>query len=234
MEKALYLKDCYLKEFDAAVVSVKDNKYVILDKTGFYPLGGGQPHDTGKIIFNSEEYNVIFVGKFGNEISHEVSKPGLQEGNNVHCIINWERRYKLMRMHTAMHILCSVLHKENGCLITGNQLGEDKSRVDFGLENFDREKINFFIEKANEEIRKNKEVKISFTSKEEAEKLSKLASEDNYQNMNELRIISIVDIDTQPCGGCHVKNTSEIKEIKLDSLENKGKGRKRVYFTLLD
>ena len=234
MTEALYLKDCYLKEFDANIISVKDGKYIILNKTAFYPVSGGQPHDTGKIIYNNIEYNVVFVGKFDSEISHEVDRIGLKEGDKVSCVINWERRYRLMRMHTATHILCSVLLKESGALITGNQLGEDKSRVDFGLENFDREKINSYIEKDNMEFNKNKDVKISFASKEEAEKLSKLASENNYEGLNELRIIDIDGIDTQPCGGCHIKNTSEIKGLILDSLENKGKGRKRVYFKLIN
>lgn len=233
MEKALYLDDCYLKEFDASIVSVKDIKYIALDKTAFYPVGGGQPHDTGKIICNNKEYSVIFVGKFNNEISHEVQPEGLQEGDKVHCIIDWERRYKLMRMHTATHILCRIINRETAALITGNQLGVDKTRVDLSLEDFDREKFKHFVDLVNEEIKENKDVIIKYLSKEEGQKLSNLANED-YKDLDTLRIIEIEDIDIQPCGGCHVKNTSEIKSIELDSLENKGKGRKRMYFKLID
>lgn len=233
MTEVLYLKDCYLKEFDATVISVKDNKYITLDKTAFYPVSGGQPNDTGKIISSGIEYNIIFVGKFDNNISHEVDKEGLKQGNKVHCIIDWNRRYKLMRMHTAAHILDSVIHKESGALFTGNQLGEDKSRLDFNLETFDREKMQSYITKANEEIKKSKEVKISFMPKEEASKLSMLLEWD-YGDMKELRVIDIEGIDKQPCGGTHIKNTSEIKEIIFDSVDNKGKGRKRIYFKLKD
>ncbi|MBI2148452.1 alanyl-tRNA editing protein, partial [Candidatus Woesearchaeota archaeon] len=184
MQEGLYLKDCYLKEFDAVVESVKDNKYIILDQTAFYPVSGGQPNDTGKIIHNNQEYNVVFVGKFDTKISHEVDKEGLKEGDKVHCIINWERRYKLMRMHTAAHILDSVIHKESGAMFTGNQLGEDQSRLDFNLEKFDRERMKSYIEMANEEIRKNKDVKISFMPKEEASKMSMLLDWD-YGDMKE-------------------------------------------------
>lgn len=233
MTEALYLDNCYLKEFDASVVSVKDGKYVILDKTAFYPVGGGEPHDTGKIICNRNEYNVIFVGKFGGDISHEVDKPGLNVGDKVHCLVNWDRRYKLMRMHTATHILCAVINKDTGAIFTGNQLGEDKTRIDLSLESFDKEIVQRFIEKANEETRKNKDVKINFVSKEEGEKLSKLSDWD-YEGMDKLRMVNVEGIDVQPCGGCHIKNTSEIKGIEFLSIENKGKGRKRIYFKLID
>lgn len=233
MAESLYLTDCYLGEFDAIVNNIKDNKYVVLDKSAFYPVGGGQPHDTGKMICNNIEYNVVFVGSFNGEVSHEVDKPGLKEGDKVHCVINWNRRYKLMRMHTATHILCGVINKETGAIFTGNQLGEDKTRIDLSLDSFDKEMVQRFIEKANEEIRKNKDIKISFVSREEGEKLSKLSDWD-YSGMDKLRIIDVEDLDIQPCGGCHVKNTSEIKGIEFVSIENKGKGRKRIYFKLID
>ena len=102
MTNALYLEDSYLKECDATVISVTDGRYVILDQTIYYPKGGGQPFDTGKIIKGNETYNVIYVGKFSGEISHEVDQAGLGEGDTVHCLLDWERRYKLMRSHTCL------------------------------------------------------------------------------------------------------------------------------------
>ena len=92
MSKALYLQDSYLKECDATILSVKDDKYVVLDQTIFHPKGGGQPWDTGKIISGSEIYNVVYVGKFGGDISHEVDQPGLKTGDKVSCELDWERR----------------------------------------------------------------------------------------------------------------------------------------------
>ena len=133
MVKTLYLEDSYLKECDARVVSVTNGKYTVLDQTVFYPKGGGQPCDTGKIVKENETYNVVYVGKFSGEISHEVDRVGLKEGDNVHCILNWERRYKLMRSHTAAHLFGSLLCSGTGALVTGNQIEEDKIRFDFSL-----------------------------------------------------------------------------------------------------
>ena len=118
--------------------SVKDGKYVALDQTVFYPKGGGQPHDTGKIIKGDEKYDVLYVGKFSGEISHEVDRTGLQPGDKVHCVLDWDRRYKLMRSHTVAHLVASLLNKGTGALITGNQLEVDHVRFDFSLETFDQ------------------------------------------------------------------------------------------------
>ena len=110
MSNALYMDNCYLKEFEAKVESVKDDKYVILDKTAFYPLGGGVAYDTGVLLKDDKEFPVVYVGKFNDKISHEVSKPGLKQGDKVIGIIDWERRYKLMKLHTAAHLLASIFH----------------------------------------------------------------------------------------------------------------------------
>src|SRR3989338_2056536 len=103
MTEPLYLTDSYAKECEATVASVKDSKYVVLDKTIFYPKGGGQPSDTGKIVrvADGSEFKVIFAGKFECEVSHEIDREGLQSGDKIKCLVNWERRHKLMRMHTA-------------------------------------------------------------------------------------------------------------------------------------
>ena len=147
MAIVLYLEDSYLKECDSTVISVKDRKFVVLNQTMFYPKGGGQPWDTGIIMKGNEKYNVVYVRKFSGEISHEVDKKGLKRGDKVHFILNWVRRYKLMRSHTAAHVFASLLCSETGALITGNQIGEDKVRFDFSLEKFDRELLKKFISK---------------------------------------------------------------------------------------
>ena len=122
-EEALYMDDSYLKEFDAKVVGVKDEKYIILDKTAFYPTGGGQPCDYGTLTGNGKQHKVINVKKITGNITHELEEPGLLEGEEVHGTLNWERRYKLMRMHTAAHLLSAVFHTRAEAKITGNQLG---------------------------------------------------------------------------------------------------------------
>ncbi len=233
MTKALYLKDSYLKECDATVVSVKDGKFVVLDQTIFYPKGGGQPWDTGKIVRDNDIFNVVYVGKFSGAISHEVDRPGLKEGDKVHCILNWHRRYKLMRSHTAAHVFASLLCKETGALITGNQLGEDKIRFDFSLEEYNREILERYIDKTNQLVGRNIPVKWYELRKEEAMKIPGVVkmAEAFPPNIPSLRIVEIVGVDKQADGGTHVKNLEEVGHIRLLKTENKGKNNRRVYFS---
>lgn len=231
MKGALYMDDSYLKEFEAEVISVKDDKFVVLDQTAFYPNGGGQPYDTGKLIKNDEKFNVVFVGKFDGKISHEVDKPGLKAGDKVKGMINWDRRYKHMRYHTASHVLSAILHNESGAKISGNQIYEDKIREDFSLEDFDRELIQKYIDMTNEELAKNHAVKTYYLAREEAMKIPgivKLAGA-LPPNIDTLRIVEIGTIDLQADGGTHVKNTSEIGKLVLIKAENKGKNNRRMY-----
>ncbi|MDD5177800.1 MAG: alanyl-tRNA editing protein [Candidatus Nanoarchaeia archaeon] len=232
---AKYLEDSYKREFESIVKSVRD-KYVILEESYFYPNSGGQPFDTGVLVDeHGNKYNVVYVAKTENEISHEVDKEGLKEGMKVKGLIDWERRHLLMRYHTVSHILSQFLYKETGALITGNQLGLDKSRVDFSLENFDRDLMMSFESKVNEFLSKNREVKTYFLPREKAMELpvlSKLAKGLN-PDIKDIRIVEIKDFDITACGGTHVKNTSEIGKIKITKLENKGGNRRRICFVLI-
>ena len=234
MENALYMNNSYLKEFEAVVESVKEDKFVVLDRTAFYPTGGGQPHDTGIMVCNGEEYPVVYTGKFSGKISHEVSKQGLKQHDKIIGRIDWDRRYKFMRMHTAAHLLISIFNKESNVLITGNQIDEDKTRIDFNMENFDREKIMQYIETANEVIKQDLPVKTYYLPKEEAMKIPgvvKLAGA-LPQDVHTLRIVEIPGIDLQADGGTHVKSLSEIGTIEFVKAENKGKDNRRVYYTV--
>ncbi len=235
MTRALYLNDSYLRECDAHVVSVKNGKYIVLDQTVFYPKGGGQPWDTGKMVKDNEVYNVVYVGKFSGEISHEVDRADLKEGDRVHCVLNWKRRYKLMRSHTAAHTLASILCRETGALITGNQIEEDKVRFDFNLKEYSREILERYIEKANKLLGKDIPVKWYEIPREEALKIphvSKMAKA-SFPNVPKLRIVEIVGVDKQADGGTHVKNLKEVGQIELLKTENKGKDNRRVYFKLV-
>jgi len=235
LTRALYLNDSYLRECDAHVVSVKNGRYIVLDQTVFYPKGGGQPWDTGKMVQGNEVYNVVYVGKFSGEISHEIDRAGLKEGDRVHCVLNWERRYKLMRSHTAAHTLASILCRETGALITGNQLEEDKVRFDFNLKEYSREILERFIDKANELLGKDIPVKWYEIPREEALKIpniSKMAKA-SFPDVPKLRIVEIVGVDKQADGGTHVRNLKEVGKIELLKTENKGKNNRRVYFKLV-
>jgi misacylated tRNA(Ala) deacylase len=234
MTQALYLEDSYLKECDATVVSVKDGKYVVLNQTIFYPKGGGQPWDTGKMIKGNEAYNVVYVGKFSGEISHEVDHAGLREGDKVRCVLDWERRYKLMRSHTAAHVFASLLCTGTGALVTGNQLEEDKIRFDFSLEKFDPEILTQYIDKANELFRKDISVKWYELPREEALKIPGVIkmAEAFPPEIPRLRVVEVVGVDKQADGGTHVKDLKEVGQIKALKTENKGKNNRRVYFVL--
>lgn len=244
MTEVLYFLDCYLKEFEATIEKVIDGKYVVLDRTAFYPESGGQPNDTGKLIREEDgvEFVVIYVGKFNGEISHEIvpaenSSLNLKAGDKVTGIIDWERRYKHMRMHTATHVLASVIEREAGAQITGNQLGLDQSRVDFSLEAFDREKFTEYEKIANEVIAQNHPVNLYLVSREEAEKkLSRLTTlaKGFSEEINEVRLVEIEGVTIEACGGTHLKHTGEIKGVKIEKLQNKGKSNRRMYFSLLE
>jgi Ser-tRNA(Ala) deacylase AlaX len=234
MIELLCLTDSYLKECDATVIEA-NGKEIILDKTLFYPRGGGQPTDTGKIVVNGTEYVVVAVSKKDGKIIHELDREGISTGAAVKCILNWERRYKLMRSHTAAHVLGATMHKEANVLITGNQIEEDKIRFDFNLETFDRNMFDEIVKKANEKLKGDVELKIYSLPRDEAMKIEgvvKLAVALPPQ-INELRIVEIPGIDIQADGGTHVKNIKECGQIELIKLENKGKDNRRIYFRII-
>lgn len=232
--EALYLSDCYMKEFEANVESVKDGKFVVLDKTAFYPNAGGQPYDTGKLVreSDSKEFPVVFVGKFGDAISHEVQGEGLKEGDKVMGVIDWERRYTHMKMHTAAHVLSRVIYELAGAHTSGNQLGEEQSRIDFTLENLDKEAIHSWIDRANEYISKELPVEIREITREEAEKELSGPSKHLMADMDVLRLIKIDGLDEQTCGGTHLHNIGEIGRIEFVKIKNKGKNNRRIYYTV--
>lgn len=235
MTEPLYLRDHYLKEFEANVIKV-DNKSIILDKTAFYPQGGGQPSDFGIIKRGNEEFKVVFVKKTSEGISHELNKEGLKKGERVLGIIDWQRRYSLMKAHTAAHIISEVIHKETQAFITGNQLDENKVRIDFSLEDFNKEKMQDYVNKANEIIKQNLPIGIDFKTREEAFKIpqiSKLAM-GLPESIKEVRLVSIGNFDLQADAGTHVRSTKEIGKLEFIKAENKGKNNRRLYIQVKD
>ena len=231
MTKKLFWDDAYVKEFTATVASV-DNNQVVLDQTAFHPRGGGLVGDIGSL----GNVKVLDTVKGGNDsIIHVLeSAAAVIASGQVHGIIDWDRRYRIMRMHTSAHLLSSIFNKETGALITGNQIEPDKSRIDFSLENFDREKMLTHCQQANEAITKNPSVKTYFMKREDAIKIPgiiKLAAA-APPDVQELRIVEIEGYDIQADGGVHVKSLGEIAKIEPLKFENKGKNNRRLYFTI--
>jgi misacylated tRNA(Ala) deacylase len=227
------MDDSYLKYWEAKVKSISNNKFIVLDKTAFFPKGGGVEWDTGTITnADGKIFNVIYTGKFSGEISHEVDDKGLKVGDIVKCNLNWDRRYLLMRYHTATHVLSGVLFNEYGLKVTGNQLTIEKGRIDLNMDVMDVELIKKAIEKSNLIIKKELPVEIYYISRMKAEKdpnLFKLAIGFKH-NIDNIRIVDIKGFDKQADGGCHLKNLNEIGKIFFINAVNKGKNFKRVYF----
>lgn len=232
MTEELYLKDSYVREFDAKVVEIRGNE-IILDKTAFYPGGGGLDNDIGKIIAKGKEYIVKSVRKESGEILHALeNSEGIKVGDEVHGIIDWDRRYKMMRLHTASHVMAAVAYSKFNALVTGGHISPEYAKDDFNLENKDQ--IYEIVKEANQIISKGIEVKVYFLPKEEALKIPgvvKLA-ERSPPDVKVWRIVEIPGVDVQADGGPHVKNTLEIGQIEIIKVESKGKKQKRVYYTV--
>ena len=229
LTKRLFWEDAYAKEFDANVVRVEGNR-VMLDQTAFNPRGGGLVSDTGTI----SGARVSEVTKEGEEIYHVLEGMAVKPGDTVHGVLDWDRRYRIMKMHTAAHILSSVVNSETGALITGNQINPDESRVDFNLEDFSKDKMSYYVDKVNHAIARGLDVSTYFMKREEAlanPGFVKLANA-MPPSLDILRIVQIGDVDTQADGGVHVKNTREIGNVSVTRTENKGKSNRRMYFTI--
>ena len=230
MTEKLFWKDMYMREFDAKVESV-DETGVRLDRTAFNPRGGGLVSDIGKL----NDAEVTEVVKKDEEVYHVLGGGAtLKAGDAVHGVIDWEKRHRVMRMHTTAHILSAVVNRETGALITGNSIAPIESRIDFSLEAFDKEQFGAYVKMANEAAASGAEVQSFFMKREEALSTPGLVKLANAlpPAVAELRIVKIGEIDTQADGGVHVKNTSEIGEIVVNRIENKGKSNRRLYFSL--
>ncbi len=231
---AAYLDNAYTQAFTTTITAAEGTT-ITLEKTYFYPTGGGQPCDYGTITSNNITYNVTDVKKEGENIIHIVDKPGLHTGATVDCNIDWKRRYQLMKMHTAMHLLCAVFEHEAGTQTTGNNIDITESRADSNFKTFNKEIIQHYIDQANKLIQQDLPVTISYLDSAAAlndPNLFKLATGFKHTHLEKIRIVSIGDYDRQADGGTHVKTLKELGTIQLTKTESKGKERKRVYFTL--
>lgn len=232
-----YMHDAYTKEFSATITSVSEGKFVTLSESYFYPTSGGQPHDVGTLTtVDGRVANVIFVGLFDGRQSHQVAPEGvLKEGDVVSAVIDWDRRYSLMRMHTAAHLVSKVFEDKKGAVVTGNQLGTDKSRIDYELDDYNPEELRAFEEDVNALIAQALKVSTHVLSREDAEETLERLSTLKMgfpEHITQVRLVQIGDIDIQACGGTHLANTKEAGKVSFVKFDNKGKNNRRVYFTL--
>ena len=225
----LFRNDSYLKTCDAKVVEIKENA-IILDQTIFYPTGGGQPGDSGTFtLSDGREIIIANTVKDRETGAHfhlvEEGTPMPSVGDTVSCVINWDRRYQLMRMHTALHIMCSKVD----AAVSGGSIGIEKSRLDFDLpEAPDKEALAAAI---NADIDADKPVEIGAITDEELENnpdLIRTMSVKPPTGQGTVRTITVKGVDYQPCGGTHVKSTGEIGPIRIGKIEKKGKLNRRI------
>ena len=236
MTELLYQKDSYLREMDAHIIEVVEGG-VVLDRTVFHPRSGGVAHDTGALNCCGRTYRVVKVGRdreTGEVVHYLDTTDGLEKGAEVHGVIDWDRRYRLMRLHTAAHIISAVMFRDYGALITGGDIQPEKAKDDFSIESMDKSIFEDAVRKANEVVEQGIELKIYWVSREEAFKIPGIVKLANRMppDIKELRIVEIPGIDIQADGGPHVKNTKEIGRIVLLKVENKGRNRKRMYYTV--
>ena len=225
-----------MKEFEAKVLETDpDRNAVVIDQTAFYPTGGGQPHDTGKLIWSESESEVTSVRKQEGKVWHFLDRLIPDQGTIIIGTINWERRYDLMRTHTAMHILCGVIWRDYHAQVTGGNMEPLMGRMDFEFEQMRGELVREIEEKINHEVNAAREVNIQILPRKEAESIPDLIrTKINLlpPNLTEIRIVEITDLDLQADGGTHVANTREVGEIKIVDYKSKGRINKRLKIEL--
>jgi misacylated tRNA(Ala) deacylase len=238
MTELLYQTDSYLRSFSAAVTGVdEENRAVILDRTAFYPGGGGQPADSGVLKLGERIYRVTRARKAGPDVLHilEGSDPLPSPGEQVTGEIDWEKRYQLMRTHTAMHVLCGVIFRDYGASVTGGDMDPLKGRMDFEFETMQRELVNEIETAINAEMAEDHPVHVKILPREEAFAIPDLIrTKINLlpEGIQEVRVVEIEGLDLQADGGTHVHSTREVGPIRVVDYKSKGKINKRIYIEL--
>lgn len=239
MTALLYLDDPDIREFEATVVSHIDGAGLVLDRTAFYPGGGGQPADTGVLHGPDGDVTVTGMKRIDGQIVHLIdsNNPFPAVGTTVQGEIDWETRYKLMRTHTAMHVLCGVVWKDFGAQVTGGNMGPERARMDFELEDLSEERIQHIEGRCNDVIAEGRNVSWKTLPREEAFQIPDLIrTKINLlpEHIQEVRIVEIDGLDIQADGGTHVRNTREIGGLKIVGTRSKGKANKRLEIEITD
>jgi misacylated tRNA(Ala) deacylase len=234
MTELLFLKDAYLRTFEANVVEHIDGA-VVLDQTTFYPGGGGQPSDTGTLTDGDRTWAVTKVKRFGGRVAHFISDDPPRAGAPVVGELDWDRRYQLMRTHTAMHILCGVIWRDYQSSVTGGNMEPLKGRMDFEFETMRRELVFNIDEAVNKEVKAARDIRSMSLPREEAFQIPDLIrTKINLlpEGIKEVRTVEIVGLDLQADGGTHVANTAEVGLIRIVDYKSKGRINKRIYVAL--
>ncbi len=231
----LYSTDAYARAFDALVAEVTPDGGLILDRTAFYATGGGQPHDVGTLSWAGGTAQVVEVRKSGADVVHRVDGSAPSVATQVHGEIDWERRYALMRHHTALHAMSGVIYQLYGSTVTGGQMYPDRARMDFLLPDLSPERLQRIEERTNELLVEGHPVSVRFLPRDEAFQIPDLIRTRVSllpEGIEVIRVVNIEDIDQQADGGTHVANTREVGRVRIVRSANKGKGNKRIEIVL--
>ena len=235
MTGELFLKDSYLREFDARVVRLAGRE-VILDRTAFYPGGGGQPPDRGTLGVGPIHSNVVDARREGGGIVHVLDNPIPDTVRELRGELDWERRFAHMRHHTALHVLSGVIWEGFGAKVTGGQMRPDRARMDFSFPGEWTVEVVGEIERlTNEALAEERPVKVYELPREEAlENPDLIRTQVNLvpERVRMIRIVEIEGLDTQADGGTHVANTREVGRMEITGHKSKGRENKRIEFVL--
>lgn len=239
MTDLLYQTDGYLKVFDAVIQRVDpERRAIVLDRTAFYPGGGGQPCDLGFLRRGSQSYKLEKIKKEAGDVLHFVS-PGVdlpQAGETVQGSLEWERRYQLMRTHTALHVLCGTVFRDYGAQVTGGEMEPLKGRMDFEFERMQAGLVHEIEAAVNYEIAQERPLQVRILPREQAFQIPDLIrTKINLlpEGIQFIRTVEIVGLDLQADGGTHVKNTSEIGRVRVVDYKSKGAINKRIYIEVI-
>jgi len=230
MSDPLYHTDAYLREFEAKVMAAAGPE-VAFDRTAFYPGGGGQPHDQGSLFWAAGQARVAEVRKQEGEIWHALEGAVPAPGEAVRGALDWDRRYQLMRTHTAMHILCGVIWRDYRASVTGGNMEPLRGRMDFEFETMRQELVREIEEKVNREVAEGRPVSTRILPRDEAFRIPDLIrTKINLlpEGILEVRVVEIHGLDLQADGGTHVANTREVGSIRILDYKSKGAINKRL------
>lgn len=232
MTRRLYLEDSYLREFETEVVAWTDG-WCRLAATVFHPGGGGQPCDRGHLIVDGDRLEISSAREDDDaNVWHAIARP-LASGAAVRGVLDWAYRYAVMRHHALLHIVNTIALREFGALITGAQIGANRSRIDLQLAGFSRDRLPEFEARVNDVISRDLPLTAATISEEEYRLQPGLIRTLNVRPPivdGRVRIVEIAGFDAQACGGTHVHSTGEIGRVRLTKFENKGKDNKRLYW----
>jgi misacylated tRNA(Ala) deacylase len=236
LTRELFLEDSYLREFEARVVRL-DGREVILDRTAFYPGGGGQPPDKGTLGIGPVQANVVDARREGGEVVHVLDRAIPDTVRELKGALDWERRHAHMRHHTALHVLSGVIWLNFGAKVTGGQMRADRARMDFSFPaEWTADVVGEIQRLTNEALAENRPVKVYELPREEAlENPDLIRTQVNLvpERVRTIRIVEIEGLDTQADGGTHVANTREVGEIGITGHKSKGRQNKRIEFVLV-